>query len=220
MGKIKQGILGGFSGKVGSVVGSSWKGIAVMRAEALSYNDQKTAKQIEMRTSMGFMARVGSVWLNPAVKACYDRWAKRQSGYNVWLAKNKRIFDEQGLQGWLGEMEISNGDLLLSPIVTEPKVSGGQITITYPTTLVGRYDQATDIVRAVAIRIDNMLEPTLEDVQAEIPEGVATRADGSITLTFADSDTAQAYAIALYVVSADGTHVSKSIPAIPAVVQE
>ena len=27
MGTIKQGILGGFSGKVGYVIGSSWKGI-------------------------------------------------------------------------------------------------------------------------------------------------------------------------------------------------
>lgn len=32
MGKINQGILGGFSGKVGTVVGSFWKGKATMRA--------------------------------------------------------------------------------------------------------------------------------------------------------------------------------------------
>ena len=32
MGKINQGILGGFSGKVGTVVGSFWKGRATMRA--------------------------------------------------------------------------------------------------------------------------------------------------------------------------------------------
>ena len=31
MGIIKQAVLGGFSGKVGTVIGSSWKGIAVMR---------------------------------------------------------------------------------------------------------------------------------------------------------------------------------------------
>ena len=31
MGKINQGILGGFSGKVGTVVGGSWKGTAYMR---------------------------------------------------------------------------------------------------------------------------------------------------------------------------------------------
>ena len=32
MGKIKQGILGGFRGKVGTVVGSYWNGIFYMKA--------------------------------------------------------------------------------------------------------------------------------------------------------------------------------------------
>ncbi len=31
MGKIKQGILGGFRGKVGTVIGASWNGISYMR---------------------------------------------------------------------------------------------------------------------------------------------------------------------------------------------
>ena len=37
MGTIKQGILGGFSGKVGSVIGGIWKGISYMRGLALSH---------------------------------------------------------------------------------------------------------------------------------------------------------------------------------------
>jgi hypothetical protein len=31
MGKISKGILGGFSGKIGNVVGATWKGIDYMR---------------------------------------------------------------------------------------------------------------------------------------------------------------------------------------------
>ena len=34
MGTINQGILGGFSGKVGTVIGGSWKGITYMRGIA------------------------------------------------------------------------------------------------------------------------------------------------------------------------------------------
>ncbi len=34
MGTIKQGVLGGFSGKVGTVIGSFWKGKSVMRSIA------------------------------------------------------------------------------------------------------------------------------------------------------------------------------------------
>ena len=42
MGKIKQGILGGFNGKVGTVVGASWKGIAYMRGMPQHYTTQAT----------------------------------------------------------------------------------------------------------------------------------------------------------------------------------
>ena len=38
MGTIKQGILGGFSGKVGTVVGSTWKSVHYMRALAVSFS--------------------------------------------------------------------------------------------------------------------------------------------------------------------------------------
>ena len=49
MGKIKQGILGGFKGKVGTVIGSSWNGIAYMRGQAQSVKNPKTAAQMQQR---------------------------------------------------------------------------------------------------------------------------------------------------------------------------
>ena len=49
MGKIKQGILGGFKGKVGTVIGSSWNGIAYMRGHAQSVKNPKTAAQMQQR---------------------------------------------------------------------------------------------------------------------------------------------------------------------------
>ncbi len=42
MSTIKQGISGGFSGKTGTVIGSSWKGIAVMRGIAPSIAQPNT----------------------------------------------------------------------------------------------------------------------------------------------------------------------------------
>lgn len=45
MGIIKQGILGGFSGKVGNVIGSSWRGISYMRAVAQSTAKTRSAAQ-------------------------------------------------------------------------------------------------------------------------------------------------------------------------------
>ena len=49
MGKIKQGILGGFRGKVGTVIGASWNGISYMRGLAQSHKNPKTAAQMQQR---------------------------------------------------------------------------------------------------------------------------------------------------------------------------
>ena len=53
MGQIKKGILGGFSGKVGTIVGANWKNISYMRSlPQKNKNSQKplTKAQLEHRT--------------------------------------------------------------------------------------------------------------------------------------------------------------------------
>ena len=50
MGKIKQGILGGFRGKVGTVIGASWNGIAYMRGLAQSHKNPQTEAQLKQRS--------------------------------------------------------------------------------------------------------------------------------------------------------------------------
>ena len=49
MGKIKQGILGGFKGKVGTVIGSSWNGIAYMKGLPQSVKNPRTDAQVQQR---------------------------------------------------------------------------------------------------------------------------------------------------------------------------
>ena len=49
MGKIKQGILGGFRGIVGTVVGSSWNGIAYMKGKPQSVRNPRTDAQLQQR---------------------------------------------------------------------------------------------------------------------------------------------------------------------------
>ena len=57
MGKIKQGILGGFSGKVGPVIGAGWKGKATMRAQAISRKDPKTDAQLLQRAKFTLVGK-------------------------------------------------------------------------------------------------------------------------------------------------------------------
>jgi hypothetical protein len=59
MGVIKQGILGGISGKVGTVVGGTWKGIDYLRARPQKVANPNTEKQQNQRTKfstvLGFL---------------------------------------------------------------------------------------------------------------------------------------------------------------------
>ena len=89
MGNIKQGILGGFSGKVGTVVGSNWKGISYMRAIAPSIRDARTAKQLAQREKfklvLGFLRSVQSY-----VRVGFKMYAIRQTAFNAAMSYTMR----------------------------------------------------------------------------------------------------------------------------------
>lgn len=82
MGTIKQGILGGFSGKVGTVIGSSWKGISYMRGQAQHVKNPRSAGQVNQRTKfalvMGFLQPVV-----PYIRIGYKSQAAKQTEFNA-----------------------------------------------------------------------------------------------------------------------------------------
>lgn len=65
MATIKKGILGGFSGKVGTVIGGSWKGVDYMRSLPKVSAKPPTQKQSEQRskfsTTMAFLKPISSL---------------------------------------------------------------------------------------------------------------------------------------------------------------
>ena len=58
MGKIYQGILGPFSGKVGTVVGSIRKGQGYMRGLAASKKDARTESQLAQRAKFAITQKL------------------------------------------------------------------------------------------------------------------------------------------------------------------
>lgn len=60
MGKVQQGILDGFVGKVGTVVGSFWKGKPVMRGYKRIVRDANTEKQELIRTRFSAIGALAS----------------------------------------------------------------------------------------------------------------------------------------------------------------
>jgi hypothetical protein len=82
MGTIKKGILGGFSGKVGTVVGGSWKGISYMRSLPQHVKNPRTEGQVSQRTKFALVLGL----LKPMTAFLRTGWklyAHRQSPFNA-----------------------------------------------------------------------------------------------------------------------------------------
>ena len=87
MGTIKQGILGGFSGKVGTVIGSSWKGISYMRGQAQHVKNPRTAGQVYSRTAF----KAVSAALSPiasTLRLTFAKSAGKMSAFNKAVSIN------------------------------------------------------------------------------------------------------------------------------------
>ena len=57
MGTIRKGILGGFSGKVGTVVGANRRGTAYMRSLPIKMKNPRTLPQLEQRSKFALTLR-------------------------------------------------------------------------------------------------------------------------------------------------------------------
>lgn len=112
MGKIKQGILGGFSGKVANVVGSSWKGIAVMKSLPLSVANPRTSAQILQRERFSNLVILAASILTSVVKPLWDRFAQKMSGFNDFVKSNFDNFIGETSEIYFPGIAISKGKML------------------------------------------------------------------------------------------------------------
>ncbi len=84
MGKIKQGILGGFRGKVGTVVGSYWNGIFYMKA--LPQSTRKGGKSGKQKMQQGYFKELVTLSMslsNEDLKFIYPNKPKGMSRRNL-----------------------------------------------------------------------------------------------------------------------------------------
>lgn len=85
MGKIRKGILGGFSGKVGTVVGANWKGIAYMRSLPIKVKNPKTLAQRSQRNKFALTLS----FLKPMtglIRIGWKLYAQKQSPFNAAMS--------------------------------------------------------------------------------------------------------------------------------------
>lgn len=134
MGNFLKGLLGGFSGKVGNVVGSSWKGIDYMRSLPRKYLNDATEEQLMQR--LKFACAVNFVKpMSALVSVGFKNLAKQKiTGYNVAI---QRII----LKAITGEMpdysvdyakvQISEGSLPLAYNAHASSMEAGVVQIAW-----------------------------------------------------------------------------------------
>ena len=95
MGTIKQGILGGFSGKVGTVVGASWKGISYMRGQAQHVKNPRTAAQTYNRAALQLITDTLRPII-PTLRLTFAKSAGKMSTFNkaVQINYSKAIVNQ------------------------------------------------------------------------------------------------------------------------------
>ena len=120
MGKIKQGILGGFKGTVGTVIGSSWNGIAYMKGKPQSVKNPRTDAQVQQRNFFkevqGLVSQLSDEQLTslfPSVTRGMTRrnMLTRQLSAGAAVVDDVKTVDLSTLEG------IGNGERIDSPML-------------------------------------------------------------------------------------------------------
>lgn len=86
MGKFNKGILGSFTGKVGNIIGSKWKGISYMRSLSDVSSRPPTEKQIIVRARFAFASKFLQA-LGPVIKIGFKGYEKKQSPQNAAMSE-------------------------------------------------------------------------------------------------------------------------------------
>ena len=196
MGIIRRGILGGFSGKVANVVGSSWKGIAVMRALPLSVTNPKTVGQVEQRSAFSIISKFASSILTTWVKPLWDRSAQSMSGYNAFIQQNVDIVKADKILN-IENLTMSKGKLGVTAVEATIGSATRQITIEWDALPSGSYQMSTDRLYLLVFDKDNKLIAS--------SSGTASRADESLIIYDVDTVKDDNYYIVSAFAREDGT---------------
>ena len=122
MGTFKKGILGGFRGKVGSIVGVHWRGKYVMRSVPEHKGGPPTEEQRKVRERFGLVASFLNP-MKPIIGKYYGKKQKDKSPFNLATSYHIReavleVGDDFVMD--YPKVLISKGDLagLQSPVLT------------------------------------------------------------------------------------------------------
>lgn len=142
MGKIRNGILGPMTGKLGGVVGRTWKGLNTLASYQPNVSNPRTSLQVAQRTKMKTITQLASELNTLFIKPLWDRFAKNMSGYNAFIQANVSKVNEEGRIDY-ENLVFSQGKM--SAVEIELESNGNDfIKIKWNTDLPDAFSLATD----------------------------------------------------------------------------
>lgn len=212
MGKIKQGTFGGFLGKVGNLIGSSWRGIAYIRIKPASVADPKTPKQLLQRNRFYTVVR----FLRPFREFLRIGYRPLAVGMTALNAASSQVLreavegDEPDVMVNLPAVKVSSGGLPPALGAACASSEAGKVTVTWVD------DTELSEIRKNHTAMVVVFCPDLNDVQYKADAGRRHLGEATVTLpglysgkevhvwlSFATLDE--------YISTGDGSHISDSV---------
>lgn len=205
MGTLKQGILGGVSGKVGNVVGYHRKGKDIIRVQAAIVSDARTPKQLQQRQKIA-TATVFLKSIMPFIHIGFKNYAQGRTAYNTaasYLMKRCISTNEEGTAVLdFRRVMVSIGFLKDAPDTSTSR-EANKIVFRWTDNSGEGNAESTDIVM--------LLIYNKEKGTAVYHTNAGLRSDGSASIPIPENWKKDSLVTYLSFTSADGEEVSNSI---------
>ena len=169
---IEQGILGGFRGKCGDVIGYFRNGVACVRSMPAHYRDRRSAAQLRNRERFAMVMKMMGV-VRPVISLGFKRFATRMTEMNVATRVNYYSAVKAGAAGFgydYSGLVLSRGPVEgLSGLMMN--ASGSSVDLVWDGN--GVLGGAEDEVSVVLLNGDRM--------EMRFLRGVALRGDGRVS---------------------------------------
>jgi hypothetical protein len=210
MSKIFRGILGGFSGLVGTVVGADFRGIPIMKIRPKKPTKPPVQSQIDQRSQFGlitsFLGPLGDI-----IKIAFKPKTQYLSPMNTavqYNLQNAIIGSSPSFAIDYSKIKVSNGKLAgIVPLTVVP-VAGNKLTVTWDKTDNGSFEPEEKLIRDKdTLRLATYCEQTGGYYIA----GYTTlRSAGTLTTRLPNAEEGDEVHVWVVLVSADKKAVSSS----------
>lgn len=133
MGRFSKGLYGAFRGRVGSTVGSTWKGIEVIRSKPAGGRKNFTPEQLQQQARFRLMVQFLKP-LSSNLNQIYGAMVSQMTGSNKSLSYNVK----NGISGVYPDLKVNypmiqlgQGDLLNADEAQAASTEAGKLTVSW-----------------------------------------------------------------------------------------